>query len=274
MVDPITGAISIGAGLAGKEAAKATGGLLSRVLGPSADELGEALRSYTAFRVANVNRIATKAEQKQEGAGTVPPRVAHRLLEEGSFSDDELMAEYLSGVLAGSRSPDGRDDRAIVWSELVAGMSSLQLRAHFLLYREWARLLQGRRDVQLSLDVGRTQARLVVPLAPFLVLLAGDSDVDMGVALAHSIPGLVRLGLIGNNYHWGSSESSGISNPPFSNLLRVEPSSAGIELYGLALGLSDISPQTFAQLATPLEGVDGISDSIPGAILVDLPATN
>jgi len=66
------------------------------------------------------------------------------------------MAEYLGGVLAASRSRGGRDDRAIAWSNLVTSLSSVQVRAHFLLYREWAALLRGRSRVD-------TDTRSVIP---------------------------------------------------------------------------------------------------------------
>ncbi len=85
--------------------------------------------------------IAEKASAKaiEDGrGGTVHLRVAYSILEDGSLCDDELMAKYLGGVLAGSRSPNGRADRAITWCRCIGSMSWLQARAHFLPYREWA----------------------------------------------------------------------------------------------------------------------------------------
>ncbi len=78
------------------------GGVLRKVVGPAVDEIAEGLRRWTSFRVGNVKRIAEAADRKMtddDDGGEVHPRIAHRLLEEGSFCDDDLMVEYLGGVL-------------------------------------------------------------------------------------------------------------------------------------------------------------------------------
>lgn len=247
----------------------ATVGVLKRVLGPSIDEVAEVLRRVTEFRLRNIGRIADAADRRSKENGTegdVHPRVAHRLLEEGSYCDDEVMAEYLGGVLAASRTPSGRDDRAVVWSDMVADMSALQVRAHFLVYRELAVLLAGRGDIQLSVDAGRTQATICIPLVAFLALLSQPGDqafVDIATALAnqpegdvlaHTIPNLVRLGLLGAEFWYGvSEESSPIGKPNFLPALVVQPSFAGIELYGWALGLPGLTPNEFSTKARVLE---------------------
>ena len=110
-----------------EESGKVFSTLMIKMLGPSADEIGEALRRWTSYRVRNVKRIAAVADRRAQGReGVVPPRLAHTVLEEGSYCDDELMAEYLGGVLAGGRTPSGRDDRAVTWSKLITSMSTLQ----------------------------------------------------------------------------------------------------------------------------------------------------
>jgi hypothetical protein len=83
---------------------------------PGAKEFGDAFRRAVAFRTQNFGRIKEKADKKAKAnnrTGVVHPRVIAFMTEEGSLCDDELMGDYLGGVLAGSRSPDRRDDRAI-----------------------------------------------------------------------------------------------------------------------------------------------------------------
>src|ERR1700733_11142493 len=147
MIDPVTGAVLAKVATASDTvASEVTPKLLARVLGPSDDEIGEALRRWTSYRVGNVQRIVQAADEKSQRLGrhgTASPRVAHILLEEGSYCDDQLMVDYLGGVLAASQSPGGRDDRAVTWSELVTRLSSFHIRAHFILYREWAARLSG-----------------------------------------------------------------------------------------------------------------------------------
>lgn len=254
-VDPIIGAaIAKAVGSSGETAGAEGGRLLARVLGPAADEIGEGLRRYTNLRMQNVGRIVNKADRKRgrvESDGQVPPRVAHRLLDEGSYCDDELMAEYLGGVLAASKTPDGRDDRAVVWSSLVASMSTLQIRAHFLLYREWAAVLRGRTDINLGKVDASRETRLHVELASFLRGLVQEDGIDYLEALSHSIMGLRRLDLLGNDYGWGKRESmvqSGFTGP-YEIALNVTLSQQGLELYGWAQGVSGLSYQDFATRA-------------------------
>lgn len=259
-MDPVVGAAAAKlVGDIGAEGTKTGSGLLTRVLGPSADVIGEALARYTEFRMANVARIVERADKKTSSSartGSVPPRVAHRLLEGGSYCDDELMAEYLSGVLAGSRTPSGRDDRAIAWSDLVSGMSSLELRAHYLLYREWAALLRGRTDINLGVDTGRKQSVMYVPLDQFAQALVGESAVDPEDALVHSVLGLVRRGLVADTYAYGRKETLVRPNSPYDPFLEVRPSSSGIELFGWSQGRPGLRPRDLGTLDQEFEGTD------------------
>jgi hypothetical protein len=217
---------------------------LVRVLGPAADAVGEALRLFTNYRLRNARRILERAAAKSRSAhknDMVNPRVAHVLLEDGSYCDDELMADYLGGVLVGSRAPQGRDDRAVAWSKVITSLSSLQVRAHYLLYREWAARLRIIAVYELGMDSGRSQATMEVSSSEFAKLLVEDSEVDENDAMSHSIGGLVRAGLLDDKFFYDRT------------LVRVMPSIMGIELYGWAQGLAGLSPRGFAAKAQPFE---------------------
>ncbi len=101
MPEPITAAVVSKKLLDGGDG---TPGLLKRVLGPPADALGDALARWVEFRTVNVGRVVEIADRKLSArgdqAGEVPIRVGARILEEGSYCDDQVVAEYLGGVLA------------------------------------------------------------------------------------------------------------------------------------------------------------------------------
>lgn len=244
-VDPIAGMGVMKA--ATSEGAKETTRLLGRVLGPSADVIGEALARYTEQRMRNVGRVVAKADEKSGGrTGEVHARVAHRLLEEGSYCDEELMAEYLGGVLAAARVPGGRDDRAVVWSEIVTGMSSLQVRAHMILYREWAAALKGRDDVNPGTHEGRQRARMLMDLHQFYLSVKHDThDGDPNAVIAHSVLGLIRLGLLEDEYRLGPTHNVAEAPEQWQAALVVKPSVMGIELYGWACGDAEMTALRF-----------------------------
>jgi hypothetical protein len=232
--------------------------VLARVLGPSADAVGEVLGRYTGYRLRNVQRILDCADAKSgsldEGA-IVNPRVAHVVLADGSYCDDELMANYLGGLLAGSRTPQGRDDRAVSWSKVVTSLSSLQIRAHYLLYREWAARLRIIGVYELGVAAGRAQATMEISSGEFTKILVGNSEVDENDAMSHAIGGLIRAGLLDDG------------SPYNSELVRVTPSIAGLELYGWAQGLAGLSPRSFASRARLFD----IADAVPRPSSVGFP---
>ena len=115
--------------------------LAYRVLGPTADLLGDELRAWTERRLRNLGNIFSTLEHKYgsggiEGLdeGAISPRVLRGILDEGSYIEDEVGTEYYGGVLAGSRTVDGRNDSAVALIEVMNTLSSPQLRAHFLIY--------------------------------------------------------------------------------------------------------------------------------------------
>jgi hypothetical protein len=272
MIDPITGVAVAAKVAAGAADSVVKSGLLQRVLGPAADEIGLALARWSAYRMRNMGRIVESADRKSSGSHDdfqVHPRVAHRLLDDGSFCDDELMVEYLGGMLAGSRTPSGRDDRAVAWSELVTSLSAVQIKAHYLLYREWALRLRGRTDVNIGIDGGRRLAAMDVELIEFVTVLTKNADLDPSIALSHAIPGLVRVGLLDGEFQYGEDLTADSSYP---NVLRVKPSIAGVELFGWAMGCPDI--QAINLIAIELdEETDGspLPDRLESAILPNLP---
>lgn len=266
MVDPLTaagtGALAKAVQSAADEGAKDAGGLLCRAFGPAADEIGQALARWTAYRVGNVQRIAAVADRKSIASGRdgmVNPRVARSLLEEGSYCDDELMGEYLGGLLAAGRSPTGRDDRAVSWTSLIASMDAVQVRLHFILYREWAYALGSLEDEEQedAIASGQHLGEMYVDFDPVARALLGDdleegpSDEEAIAFATHAVAGLARLDLIaGVLWHVGASSKLREPRPdlPFDSMIHVAPTWPGIELFGWACGLPGYSFREFVAL--------------------------
>jgi hypothetical protein len=257
MSDPVTGAvIAKAAASAGSNAEQVAMGLLTRMLGPAADEIGKALARWTSYRVGNVKRIAERADQKSRRfgrEGISNPRVANVLLEAGSFCDDQLMADYLGGVLAGSQTPTGRDDRAVTWSALITRLSSFQIRAHYLIYRELAARIVNT-DAKFWVP-GRPNPILYVEVEEFVKALVQDTGVEEYDALTHALSGLSANDLLAN---WAFGNTFEVHMPfppphqnvdiPFERAIRAMPTISGVELYGWATGIwgmPGISIQTF-----------------------------
>ncbi|MDE3068996.1 MAG: hypothetical protein KGJ60_15805 [Verrucomicrobiota bacterium] len=114
------------------------GKLLCDICGTSAKYLGGQLANYTEAGVQNLERIfenaAKQIQTRNKIEGQVPPRVLKKILSEGYFCEDEVQAMYLGGVLASSKGPVSRDDRAIAYCSLLSSLSTYQIRTHCILY--------------------------------------------------------------------------------------------------------------------------------------------
>lgn len=232
--------------------------LLLRLFGPAADAVGERLRHYTEYQLRNVRRIVDRADAKSrslvEGA-VVDPGAAHVLLADGSYCDDELKADYFGGLLAGSRAQQVGDQRAVAWSKIITGLSALHIRAHYLLYREWAARLRIIAVYELGLDTGRMQATMDISSGEFAKVLVAGSAADESDAMSHCVGGLVRAGLLDERFSYHGER------------LRVAPSVAGLELYGWAQGLPGLAPREFASRAR----VFGVEAALPRLRSVTFP---
>lgn len=255
-MDPIvSGALVSAVNEGSKEAAKVNAGLLERALGPTADVIGAELAGWTERRLKNAGRLADRAAEKAELTGRTGEanlRTAHAVLEEGSFADGSLAAEYFSGVLASSKTPDGQDDRGVFWSNVVASLSTAQLRLHFLLYRNWLRALHGERDLNLAMPAGRSQARAEMPLVECMAVVCGQNlevTPEGHVILTpmiestfrHAVTGLAREGLISDTYSYGAAANLPDVSGRFPLTFMAEPSMPGFELFCWVLGLPDLS---------------------------------
>ena len=148
MTDPLIGAVAKAAGAVADSGPQSASGILTRALGQAADEVGATLGRYTPRQLDNIAAVTVAASAKfgRSPEGQTSMRAAMRVAEEAAFAENEAMTEYLSGILASARSPDGSDDRAVGWLALVARLSSDQLRMHFLLYATLRQHLLGRHE--------------------------------------------------------------------------------------------------------------------------------
>lgn len=138
---------------------------IEKVLGPTAAYLGNNIKDFVEKRHRAFDEIFTRAKKRLgkriENPGTVPARVLKEIINDATYSEDNVTLEYYAGVLASSRTPSGSDDRGARIAKLISNMSSYQLRGHYLLYRAFVETFRG--DPQ-SLDAqdGRNSAAIMI----------------------------------------------------------------------------------------------------------------
>jgi hypothetical protein len=237
MPDPITAATSAAAAAAKSETGKS---LIKAVLLPPADVLGRHLAEILdgrlgQWRAENAQRILEKAARKTaniEEMGHYPPKVIKNVFDDGSLDDNELIAEYLGGVLASSKSPSGRDDRGVGVSVLVNRLSSYTLRMHYIFYSALQMAAKGS-DVNLRIERNRKEFRIYIPWSSYTEAMGFDTPEEETTATEHAIVALEREGLMSRYFLMGSAENlrKEAKREIPSEGIVFEPSMPGIELY-------------------------------------------
>jgi len=221
--------------------------LLRRVLGPPADAVGESLGRWVEYRTRNVGRVLESADRKlgerANESGSVPIRVAAPILEEGSYCDEEVVVEYLGGVLASSRSGFSRDDRGTRWVKLITSLSTYEIRLHYILYS--AARLALIKDESANIIWGNEQTygdlRLVLDLQAVVRAMDFSGTEPLSQILTEAMFSLARTGLIGAG-PWSITtlqaleESTGKDVPVETHGLLFSPSTTGVQLYMWAQG--------------------------------------
>ena len=256
MVEPTTIGISVVAAYLSKDG-------ISKLLGPTADYLGEGLRAFAEKRAQNINSIFIVAQKKLKSGielpGLVSPKVLNRIVNEGSYSSDKIAIEYLGGVLASSRTESGRDDRGAGFAQLVNTLSSFQLRTHYLIYSTLRTLFENS-DLSLNMH-DRPKLRFTMPFGTFIEAMdfSEQEKEILEELLSHIFFGLVKEGLIGPIFQYGPKEELAKGGFPQANLdgIIVEPSVLGVQLYLWAFGLGNkTSASIFStELETSIEQI-------------------
>jgi hypothetical protein len=134
-------------------------------------------------------------------------------------------------------------------------MSAIQLRLHFILYREWAYAIHGLQD--LTISGSQNIATMYLDADQVIAALREDHpDIgDMSIA-THALAGLGRLDLIGSQ-RWNVGAKRLISHPisdlPFDAVIEAIPTHAGMELFGWACGRPGLSFRQFIELPEVIE---------------------
>ncbi len=236
-MDPVTVA---GAGLA----VWGSKDLMTKLLGPTADYIGGEASNFVAKCNINLDVIFSNATKKLgdkiETKGSVNPRVLKHVLDEGRFCEDELTGEYYGGILASSRSGNGRDDRGVTLLATIKDLSVYQLRFHYLVYSELNRLYNGN---GLNLGDGDDCRKMAVfiPMRIYIKAMEFTPEENAKSILAHVLFGLDKHKLI-SGFSSGNAEFLKKQTPQISEAgIVLSPTMPGAELFLWAVGLSGAS---------------------------------
>lgn len=267
--------ITAGKAVAGGLAILGVKDLLVKLLGPTADYLGGAGKGLVEKCNINLNSIFQKAwdnlGNKIEEPGTVNPRILKEIVNEGSYCEDELAQEYFAGILASSRTEDGKDDRGVTNARLVSDLSSYQIKTHYIFYT----LLRKTFLEYDSIISPGTDRRLMYIYIPTEVYFSAmDTEIDLTediTILTHSVNGLQRNDLLTNHMYGSKNDFLAKNIRNKVSKLRIkeeilcehgiifEPTPSGMELYLWAHGISQVPHQSFLSNIIKIDPINSIN---------------
>ena len=193
-----------------------------KLLGPVLCEIGDDIkRLYAAGR----DRILTTAVNKIDDIddGKAPNlRVTRDVLWNGAFSDDNVCAEYFGGVLASSRTDDGKDDSSIQFVDAIKSLSAKQLRLHYVTYYALNKLLIHEKR---AINVGQGTEIQAVEIWMASLELVSVHDIN----IATDPNALWRHGL----FHEYRTDTANLGDKELPYTM-VKPTTFGVMLYAAA----------------------------------------
>jgi hypothetical protein len=228
--------------------------LLEKLLGPTAEYVGDGIKNWTEKRVNNVKRIFSIAFERLgeeiHEPGEIPPRVLKGILEDGSFIDDELGAHYFGGVLAASRTTNKQDDRGASFIALLTKLSSYQIRLHYVLYSILKKQF-NEEYLNVSSDKDRHNLRMHIALKDLKRSMVVTQS-EFNNILTHSSFGIHREALI-DHFFYGTPKNIRDQYSHIKNInINVDsfiftPSSFGVELFLWVHGMGGVDVNKFFQ---------------------------
>lgn len=220
---------------------------LAKLLGPTAEYLGGELQEFTKKRIENVGKIFSNAETKLgkniDLPGRVPPKVLKTIVNEGSYCEDDIAVEYFGGILASSRTDLGRDDRGARIAKILDGLSTYQIRTHYLIYTYVRKLFHD--SEYLFNQEDRPKMEIFIPFdSYFLSMQFDENEMKQVVALVnHSFFGLNTEDLIETFYYGPEEHIKKSCSDAVGGGIIVQPSAFGAEMYlwGYGEGNQDLS---------------------------------
>jgi len=225
--------------------------VIAKVLGPTADYVGQETKGLLEkcnINLADIFKVAYKKLKKQKiDHGQVNLRVFKDVINEGKFTEDEIFHEYFGGILACSKTPDGKDDRGIYYLSLIKNLSMYQLRLHYLTYLKICIHCHEYSEHYLDNLQNRKRITINIPRTSVLNALGLiDYTKRSDQYIVHALIGLREKLLI--------SEEAVLSG----GKVMIKPTLLGCELFLWGNGLGDLSASEFNRV--DIDSLDKLFD--------------
>lgn len=193
--------------------------VVKKVFGPTLSELGDDLKRLYAKGRDKLIAVATRKVENYDDGKIPNLRVTRDVLWNGAFSDEDICAEYFGGILASSRTADGKDDSSIQFVDVIKSLSAQQLRLHYLVYQALNQLMiRQQRNINVAQGTEINKVPLWMGTRELIETHEIDPNVDSNALWRHGLLHEYKLDTV----------TSGEKQLPFT---MMRPTSFGAMLY-------------------------------------------
>lgn len=219
--------------------------LIAKVLGPTADYVGNETKDLVEASARNLKAIFRSAYKKLSALGVdeanaVNLRVLKEVLSEGRFVDHEVTQSYFAGVLCSAKTDPSADDRGVFYISIIKKLSSYQVTLHYIAYLALSAALRSKDIDYFEKIKNRSSLKVYIPSDLLFDAFGITSKSDFYTKTEHSLSGLSDSSLIGP----GAGLVDGIKEGRFDAIggsgVVLTPTLLGADCFLWANGVSNM----------------------------------
>lgn len=200
-----------------------------KVLGPTLDKVGEDFQKlYEKGRDLIIEKAKEKIANIDDGFQS-NLRISREVFWNGAFSEEAICAEYFGGILASSRSKDGKDDDNLYFVNVIKNLSSTQLHLHYIIYNSFNKYFV---DKKMKVNVGQ-QSEITNKTLYFDALKLCEMTGFNFSKIGTDLNILHEQGLI-SQYEYQSEIPETTPSTKMKSYFKVNPTTFGVTLYAIS----------------------------------------
>ncbi len=215
-MEPLTTLATTGTGLA----------IANKLLGKTAETISDDLAKLYKTGRDKIVSVAVRKTPNMEDGKIANLRVARDVFFNGSFTDEAICAEYFGGILASSRSVDGKDDAGVFYTDIIKSLSSSQLKLHYIIY-----YILNKLWLEMPKEKTRPNAGMGTETGQYNIWFSTIELQNLGVDVEKDLIALHSKELIGSSYEALGHKLEDGKEVPYT---KVGPTTLGIQLYAVA----------------------------------------
>ena len=200
--------------------------IANKLLGKTAETISDDIANLYKIGKDKIIAAAIRKTPDMDDGKMANLRVARDVFFNGSFTDESICAEYFGGILASSRSADGKNDAGVFYTDIIKSFSSSQLKLHYIIYHSLNKLW-----LEMPAETVRPNAGMGTETGQYNIWFSTIELQKLGVDVEKDLITLHSKEIVCPNYEAKGHKLEDNKEVPYT---KVGPTTLGIQLYAVA----------------------------------------